>query len=53
MKKKELELMFVILMKIKNPDHYVNEMIHIVREEMNKLDKRGKILAKQNESYNI
>lgn len=51
MKKKDLEDMFKVLMKIQNPDPLVNRLIAIVREDIHKLERRGKLLQKENEKY--
>lgn len=53
MKKRELEELYTVLMKIQNPDQKVNWLIGVIRNEINMYIRRGKRMEKENEKYYI
>lgn len=49
MTKKEFETLLKVLEKIKNPDSYVMECIHLVKRDIERYNKRKGQLSEMNE----
>jgi hypothetical protein len=49
MTKKDLNYIFAVLCKIKNPDQYVATAKHIIDTELKRLEARGKALKVMND----